>query len=200
MNSDDEIINGNELMYHLTATSSGSNFPKSKKLYVTCSRIHVRKNENEQPLNDWYYGDWKFEVDVPEQFYNRKSTEYKVKSCNNEKIDINKIETSINKTSFKIYIPEMLLTDEVDYDLYRSYDVKEISDKMLLQKEYVETSDGKRFEVSQNGTNEYGVPEGENKIINYTQTFDLTTFDTTNEISVHIFTNKGKEIIIKLAQ
>ena len=200
MNSDDEIINGNELMYHLTATSSGSNFPKSKKLYVTCSRIHVRKNENEQPLNDWYYGDWKFEVDVPEQFYNRKSTEYKVKSCNNEKIDINKIETSINKTSFKIYIPEMLLTDEVDYDLYRSYDVKEISDKMLLQKEYVETSDGKRFEVSQNGTNEYGVPEGENKIINYTQTFDLTTFDTTDEISVHIFTNKGKEIIIKLAQ
>ena len=140
------------------------------------------------------------EVDVPEQFYNRKSVEYKVKSCNNEKIDINKIETSINKTSFKIYIPEMLLTDEVDYDLYRSDDVKEISDKMLLQKEYAETSDGKRFEVSQNGTNEYGVPEGENKIINYTQTFDLTTFDATDEISVHIFTNKGKEIIIKLAQ
>ena len=87
MNSDDEIINGNELMYHLTATSSGINFPKSKKLYVTCSRIHVRKDAKEQPLNDWYYGDWKFEVDVPEQFYNRKSVEYKVKSCNNEKID-----------------------------------------------------------------------------------------------------------------
>ena len=65
-----------------------------------------------------------------------------------------------------------------------------MSDKMLLQKEYGETSDGKRVDVAQNGTSGYGVPEGENKIINYTQTFDLTTFDTTNEISVHIFTNK----------
>ena len=94
----------------------------------------------------------------------------------------------------------MLLTDEVDYDLYRSDYIKKISDKMLLQKEYAETSDGKRFDVAQNGTSGYGVPEGENKIINYTQTFDLTTFDATDEISVHIFTNKGKEIIIKLAQ
>ena len=88
----------------------------------------------------------------------------------------------------------------VDYNALHNYDNISIEHMIALQKEYVETSDGKRFEVSQNGTNEYGVPEGENKIINYTQTFDLTTFDATDEISVHIFTNKGKEIIIKLAQ
>ena len=38
---------------------------------------------------------------------------------------------------------------------------------------------------------------GENKIINYSQIFNLTKYDATDNLTVHIFTNKGKEIIIE---
>lgn len=189
-----DIIGENELMYYLTATQSAESFPRSKKLYVTFTRIHVRKDQYEQPLNEWYKGDWKFELDVPEEMYNREITTYKVKSCSDENTTVEN--AILSNTSFKISIPYSK-TDKVDYELFKSSNPKSIYDKMLFQKEYVETSDGKRFEVSNNGDNGYSVPAGTEQIENYTQTFDLTKYDATDELTVHIFTNKGEEIVIE---
>ena len=42
------------------------------------------------------------------------------------------------------------------------------------------------------------MPAGENKIVDYHQTFNLTKYDATDTITVHMFTNKGEEIIIEL--
>ena len=69
----------------------------------------------------------------------------------------------------------------------------------LSQKEYVETSDGKRFETSQrsDGDGGYSSSSDDNKITDYHQTFNLTKFDATDELKVHIFTNKGEEIVIE---
>lgn len=189
-----EIIGENEIIRHLSARQGGNPFPKSKKLYVTFTRIHVTKDQNEQPLDKWYKGDWKFELDVPEEMYNREITTYKVKSCSIENTIVDN--AILSNTSFRISIP-FIKTDKVDYELYRTSNPKSIYDKMLFQKEYVETSDGKRFEVSRNGQNGYGVPAGTEQIENYTQTFDLTKYDATDELTVHIFTNKGEEIIIE---
>lgn len=189
-----DIIGENELMYYLTATQSAETFPRSKKLYVTFTRIHVTKDQYEQPLNEWYKGDWKFELDVPEEMYNREITTYKVKSCSIDNTIVNN--AILSNTSFRISIP-YCKTDKVDYELFKSSNPKSIFDKMLFQKEYVETSDGKRFEVSWNGDDGYSVPAGTEQIENYTQTFDLTKYDATDELTVHIFTNKGEEIIIE---
>ena len=189
-----EIIGENEIIRHLSARQGGNPFPKSKKLYVTFTRIHVTKDQNEQPLDKWYKGDWKFELDVPKEMYNREITTYKVKSCSIENTIVDN--AILSNTSFRISIP-FIKTDKVDYELYRTSNPKSIYDKMLFQKEYVETSDGKRFEVSRNGQNGYGVPAGTEQIENYTQTFDLTKYDATDELTVHIFTNKGEEIIIE---
>ena len=41
------------------------------------------------------------------------------------------------------------------------------------------------------------MPAENNKIVNYSQTFNLTKFDATDELKVHIFTNKGEEIVIE---
>ena len=68
---------------------------------------------------------------------------------------------------------------------------------MLFQKEYVETSDGKRFEVSRNGENGLSVPAGTGQIENYKQTFDLTKYDATDEITV-IVEFYGEPFEIKL--
>ena len=70
---------------------------------------------------------------------------------------------------------------------------------IALGKEYVETSDGKRFEPSgkNDGDGGYTVPAEDDKIVNYSQTFNLTKFDATDVLKVHIFTNKGEEIVIE---
>ena len=189
-----EIIGENEIMRHLSARQGGNPFPKSKKLYVTFTRIHVTKDQNEQPVDKWYKGDWKFELDVPEEMYNREIVAYKIKSCS----DKNTIagDATLSNSSFIMSIP-LSTTDKVDYELLNTSTPQSIYDKLAFQKEYVETSDGKRFEVSRNGQNGYGVPAGTEQIENYKQTFDLTKYDATDELTVHIFTNKGEEIIIE---
>ena len=188
-----EIIGENELMYHLTATQSETSFPKSKKLFVTFSRIHVRKDQYEQPLNEWYKGNWNFELDVPEEMYNRDIEIYKVKSCSDENTIVE--DATLSNTSFRISIP-LSTTDKVDYELLKTSTPQSIYDKLAFQKEYVETSDGKKFEISMDGNNGYGVPTGTTQIESYKQSFNLTKYDATDELKVHIFTNKGEEIII----
>lgn len=189
-----KIIGENELICSLQATKSASTFPKSKKLFVTFTRIHVRKDQYEQPLNEWYKGDWKFELDVPKEMYNRENIIYKVKSCSDENTIIGN--GILSNTSFRIEIP-LSTTDKVDYELLRVSPPKNVYDMVAFQKEYVETSDGKKFEKTINAPVGCKTFQNENKLEAYKQSFNLTKYDATDELTVHIFTNKGEEIIIE---
>lgn len=189
-----KIIGENELICSLQATKSASTFPKSKKLFVTFTRIHVRKDQYEQPLNEWYKGDWKFELDVPKEMYNREIIIYKVKSCSDENTIIGN--GILSNTSFRIEIP-FSTTDKVDYELLRVSPAKNIYNMVAFQKEYVETSDGKKFEKTINVPVGCKTFQNENKLEAYKQSFNLTKYDATDELTVHIFTNKGEEIIIE---
>ncbi len=189
----------NEFTVSLAATGNTKAFPKSKHLTVKFTKLTTSQYVNEQRQDTVYEGNWFFEVDVPEEFYNRESSIYKVKSCSEEGIDINQVTAVVSNTAFKLSIPE-ILTDKIDYALLKADTVGSIYDRIALQKEYVETEDGKRFEIAarSDGDGGYSVPEEGNKITNYHQTFNLTQYDATNEITVHIFTNKGEEITIVL--
>ncbi len=189
----------NEFTVSLSATGNTEAFPKSKHLIVKFTKLTTSQYVNEQRQDTVYEGDWTFEVDVPEEFYNRESVIYKVKNCSEEGIDINQVTAVVSNTAFKLSIPE-ISTDKVDYALLKADTVGSIYDRIALQKEYVETEAGKRFEISarSDGDGGYSVPEGENKIVNYHQTFNLTQYDATDEITVHMFTNKGEEITIVL--
>ena len=189
-----EIIGENEIMRHLSARQGGNPFPKSKKLYVTFTRIHVTKDQNEQPLDKWYKGDWKFELDVPEEMYNREIIAYKVKGCSDENTIAG--DATLSNSSFRMSIP-LSTTDKVDYELLNTSTPQSIYDKLAFQKEYVETADGKRFEISMDGYNGYQIPPNKQQIEGYRQSFNLTKYDATDELTVHIFTNKGEEIIIE---
>lgn len=166
-------VNDNEFKLSLSATGNPNAFPKSKHLTVDFTKIKTYKYINEKKEEIVYKGNWHFEIDVPEEFYNRETIIYKVNSCTDESININKVTASLSNTAFKISIPEIG------------------AEGIALQKEYVETSKGIKFETAQrsDGDGGYSLPDGENKIINYHQTFNLT---------VHMFTNKGEEIIIEL--
>ena len=185
-----ESIGENSLMFHLTAYGSEEHkFPKSKKLYVTFSTI-----QKDPFSNEFYTGNWNFELDVPQEMYNRETIIYKVKSCSDSKTKVG--DATLSNTAFKINILETT-TDKIDYDLIHTG--KDISEKRALGNEYVENSEGKRFETSQrsDGDGGYSLASEPNLIVNYSQTFNLTKFDATDELKVHIFTNRGEEIIIE---
>ena len=175
-------VNDNEFKLSLSATGNPNAFPKSKHLTVDFTKIKTYKYINEKKEEIVYKGNWHFEIDVPEEFYNRETIIYKVNSCTDESININKVTASLSNTAFKISIPEIG------------------AEGIALQKEYVETSKGIKFETAQrsDGDGGYSLPDGENKIINYHQTFNLTKYDATDNLTVHMFTNKGEEIIIEL--
>lgn len=195
-----EKVSGRQFKVSLSATGNPRLFPKSKHLSVKFTKIRVmRYDEVENISKDKFYeGNWNFEVDVPQEFYNRETIIYKAKSCNDEKINIDTMEAVLSSTAFRISIP-VITTDKVDMELLHTSEPKSIYDKIALQKEYVETSDGKKFETAQrsDGDGGYSVDE-QGRIVNYYQTFNLTKYDATNEISIHIMTNKKEEIIIKL--
>ena len=192
-------VNDNEFKLSLSATGNPNAFPKSKHLTVDFTKIKTYKYINEKKEEIVYKGNWHFEIDVPEEFYNRETIIYKVNSCTDESININKVTASLSNTAFKISIPE-IETDKINYDTVRSYDGVNIYNSIAIQKEYVETSKGIKFETAQrsDGDGGYSLPDGENKIINYHQTFNLTKYDATDNLTVHMFTNKGEEIIIEL--
>lgn len=67
-----------------------------------------------------------------------------------------------------------------------------------LQKEYIETLDGKRFEPAGRSDGDGLTSLSSENVINYYNTFNLTTYEATDKIIAHIFTNKGEEIVINL--
>lgn len=191
-----KLVSENQIMLSLSSAGEVTTFPRSKKLNISFTRIALKKlPASWRDFEKVYIGDWKFEVDVPEEMYNREVTIYKVKSCSDENTIV--VDAILSNTAFKISIP-VTTTDKIDYKaLYDRENMKSISSLIALQKEYVETSDGQRFETSKDGTNGYGGVSGENKITNYHQTFNLTKYDATDILTVHIFTNIGEEIVIE---
>ncbi|MBR3613900.1 MAG: sigma-70 family RNA polymerase sigma factor [Clostridia bacterium] len=194
------LIEDNKIRVSLITSGGVSPFPRSKKLKITFKRITeeiypLSEEELQKSERNVYIGDWKFEVDVPEEMYKREVVVYKVKSCNDKDTVVDN--ATLSNTAFKISIP-VTTTDKIDYKaLYDRENMKSIYSLIALQKEYVETSDGRRFEASSDGNSGYGGASGENRIFDYHQTFNLTKFDATDILTVHIFTNIGKEIIVE---
>lgn len=195
-------IGDNKIRLSLSTSGGVTPFPKSKKLKITFKRIRISEQRYSNTLEGFYgegkrvyIGDWNFEVDVPEEMYNNETAIYKVKKCNDNKTMVEA--ATLSNTAFKISIPKTT-TDKIDYKaLFDRENRKSISSLIALQKEYVETSDGKRFEAESKDGNKYTSYSNENKITNYYQTFNLTKYDATDTLTVHIFTNTGEEIVIE---
>lgn len=185
-----DVIDNNNFVVSLAASGGWEPFPRSKKIIISFTEIKIIDSDGTENI---YRGDWKLEADVPEEMYSREIIIYRPKSCSDDKTIV--ADATLSNTAFKISIP-VTTTDKIDYEaLYDRENRKSIYSLIALQKEYVETADGKIFDVSKDGNNGYG---GEKeKIIDYHQTFDLTKYDATDTLTVHIFTNTGEEILIE---
>lgn len=169
-------INDNEYMYRLIATGSSRPFPKSKKLSISFTQLRICKlvytkgyEEKERTI---FEGNWALEIDVPEEFYNRQTIEYKATKCTGESIDLNSITATLSNTAFRVSIP-VIKTKKVDYELLHTSSPKSVYDKSALQKEYVETENGEKFVPAgiSDGDGGYGLSSEPNTIIDYSRNF-----------------------------
>lgn len=115
-------------------------------------------------------------LDVPENMQG-EIVEYKFKSISDKDWKFEK--ATLSNTAFKIY-----LTDCQGFS--------------WNEKDSVETSDGKKFYKSErsDGDGEFSV-ESDGKIRVYT-TFNLTKFEATENLKVHLFKENGEEVTIEL--
>lgn len=193
---DKYLIDKRTFRVSFTATDYYNSFPRCKKLFINFNILNSNIFIPDEGIKDnLYKGDWYFELDVSEEFYNRETTLYKIKNTNIGLL--NGIEAILTNTTFRIYVPE-LVTEKIEY-------FSQLSDETLLNwrpiiDAYVETSNGNRFDgyYGIENSSGYSTPFNEDKIIGYNQTFNLTSYDATDILKVHLITNKNQEIIIEL--
>lgn len=178
---------------------SGTTFPKSKKINIMIKTINVYKDGGNKEDVKTVTGEWNASTSIPEEFYKRENTLYKCTYCSEPGIDKNKVTGILSNTAFKVKIDE-IKTDKIDFGLLNNTtNPKKISDLIAIQKEYIETSDGRKFETENaDGNAGYSVGIGEDVVNGYHQTFSLTKFDAVDDIKIHMFTNKNEEITIIL--
>lgn len=76
---------------------SSEKYPKVKKLYINIYDIGYNENTNDKYKSLFNNVNWSFEIDVPEQFYNRTSLHYNLKD-KNEIIDFDLVDLNITET------------------------------------------------------------------------------------------------------
>lgn len=140
---------GRTLTLSLSATGNPDLFPKSKHLSFAFTKVKTwyYDEKNHTTIDKFYEGDWNFEVDVPEEFYKRETTYYKATASNEDSININEIHAVLSNTALRITIPSIKPTEKIDYKLIHERSNNEINTSPL-QREYIETAEGKSFEPS----------------------------------------------------
>lgn len=178
------------------ATDYTNFFPRSKELFVDFNILNSNTFILDKGIVDnLYKGNWHFKVDVPKEFYNRETILYKVKSSNIEQL--NGVEAYLTNTTFRIYIPE-IVTEKIEY--FSQLNKESLLDWKPFNDVYIETSNKARFGgyYGIENSSGYGTPFNEERIIGYYQTFNLTSYDATDVLKLHMITNKNQEIMIEL--
>ena len=129
---------------------------------------------------------------------------YRVKSCSKDDLIVTKAE--ISNTAMKIE-----WTTRWGDPVYTSRDSEEEKQRkieeffnnthsvrnILIQNEYVENSEGKRFYPTENNDGDGGYNQMFSGMLIHWQTFDLTKYNATDTLKV-VFEFNGEKIIIEL--
>ena len=115
-------------------------------------------------------------MDVPE-FMQSEISYYKLKSISDENWKFES--ASLSKTAFKIYLSNC---DGIGWN----------------DNECVETSNGNKFYPARRSDGDGSISVDKNGVVTYYQTFNLTNFDATDTLKVHLFKTDGTEVTIEL--
>ena len=172
-------INNNEIKYYLTATGNPVEFPTSKKLKVTFNKIRNRYWKNGKEKYRIYEGEWSYEIDVPSKMTQSNITQYKLVSISDESYKFDS--AKVSNTAFKIYLSQC-------------------NGICWNDNECVETSDGRKFYPAHRSDGDGEISVKEDGIVRYYNTFNLTNYDATDNLNVHLFKENGDEVIVELTK
>lgn len=206
------------LVYNLFADK----YPKSKRLNIAISQIDLAKENSDKKIA--MNGKWNCKVQIPEKFYNREEIIYKVKSCSNPKLNVTSavvyntcMKLNLNTLEDKIYDEndsEEVISQKIskENEKYRKSVLdawekgkdkwekeKNLDDVGLFNRRpYVENSKGKKFYPTESSSEDGGWSNDlMNGIVKYWQTFNLTRYDATDNLKVHL-KYKQQDIVIEL--
>lgn len=172
-------INTNEIRYYLTATGNPEKFPISQKLKVTFSKIRNSYWKDGEEKYRIFEGEWSYEIDVPSKMIQSNIIQYKLVSISDESYKFDN--ATVSDTAFRIYLSNC---NEIAYN----------------ENEFVETSDGRKFYHAGRSDGDEIISTKEDGTIKYYNTFNLTRYDVTDSLKVHLFHKDGDEIIIELTK
>ena len=208
---DDEIV--------LTYITNSSEFPKSHKLKIITDEISLHYSEdNLGEKIDTINGDWNIEVDLPEEFYNRKTEVYTLESSNDENLEL--LGANLSQTGIRIEFKtkwgqQYYNEDDSDEIIYEK--LEKIRNEYLtfeyivengitpLYNYYIVNSFGEKFYPANSSDGDGGMSVGSNAELNYFQIFNMTPSDATDKIIIimekdsHYFDtteNKYLEIVL----
>ena len=172
-------INDNEIKFYLTATGNPVEFPISQKLKVTFNKIRNRYWENGEEKYIIYKGKWSYEIDVPSKMAKSNIVNYKLVSINDENY---KFESAkVSNTAFKISLSNC---DGIAWN----------------DNECVENSNGTKFYPAHRSDGDGEISIKDDGTVTYYNTFNLTNYDATDTLKVHLFKVNGDEVTIELAK
>ena len=208
---DDEIV--------LTYVTNSSEFPKSHKLKIITDEISLHYSEdNLGEKIDTINGDWNIEVDLPEEFYNRRTEVYTLESSNDENLEL--LGANLSQTGIRIEFKtkwgqQYYNEDDSDEIIYEK--LEKIGNEYLtfeyivdngitpLYNYYIVNSFGEKFYPANSSDGDGGMSVGSNAELNYFQIFNMTPSDATDKIIIimekdsHYFDtteNKYLEIVL----
>ena len=208
---DDEIV--------LTYITNSSEFPKSHKLKIITDEISLHYSEdNFGEKIDTINGDWNIEVDLPEEFYNRRTEVYTLESSNDKNLEL--LEANLSQTGIRIEFKtkwgqQYYNEDDSDEIIYEK--LEKIGNEYLtfeyivengitpLYNYYIVNSFGEKFYPANSSDGDGGMSVGSNAELNYFQIFNMTPSDATDKIIIimekdsHYFDtteNKYLEIVL----
>lgn len=208
---DDEIV--------LTYVTNSSEFPKSHKLKIITDEISLHYSEdNLGEKIDTINGDWNIEVDLPEEFYNRRTEVYTLESSNDKNLEL--LGANLSQTGIRIEFKtkwgqQYYNEDDSDEIIYEK--LEKIRNEYLtfeyivengitpLYNYYIVNSFGEKFYPANSSDGDGGMSVGSNAELNYFQIFNMTPSDATDKIIIimekdsHYFDtteNKYLEIVL----
>lgn len=172
-------INDNEIKYYLTATGNPVEFPTSQKLKVTFNKIRNSYWEKGKEKYRVYEGEWSYEIEVPSKMAKSNIVQYKLVSISDESYTFDS--ARVSNTAFKIYLSNC---NGIAHN----------------ENECVETSDGRKFYPAGRSDGDGMISVKQDGIVRYYNTFNLTNYDATDNLKVHLFKENGDEVIVELSK
>lgn len=197
-----------DIVYNLYANE----FPKSRKLNFVFKNIKIEVDNCKKIIE----GDWKLNLEIPEEFYNREALVYKVKKCSDPGINITEALVYNTSMRFSLTTQEKIVYDKNDSMEVINEKIRESlnkKNKEMIEKvnkgdlesfklfsdiTYVETENGEKYYPTKNSSEDSGYKEDYmTGLVTYWQTCNLTKYNASSKLKIYL-KYQGEEIWVEL--